>query len=364
MTQPETQPERERQPRPGTQAQDADRLAQFEEQSGRLWAIAYRIMGTVTDADDAVQETWLRWQALPDDQPVASPRGFLTTVVSRICYDLLGSARARRETYVGPWMPEPLLDGTGGRLPLGAVGAVSPVSLSGPGGPGGPEDRVTLDESVGMALLTVLERLTPAERTAFILHDVFAVPFPEVAEAVGRTPESVRQLASRARKRVRAEAPRRTVDRAEHRRTVEAFLSAVMGGDLDALLSVLDPEIVWRSDGGGKVSAARRPVLGREKVARYVRGLVTRGTQREGLRVALAEVNGATGLVFVDTVGEQAGVFAFTVHAGRITEVDAVINPDKLGHLDLGLHLPLDLPLGLGPDSDPDSGPDSASDRF
>ncbi|MGY5129550.1 RNA polymerase sigma factor SigJ [Streptomyces nigrescens] len=303
-----------------------DRLAQFEEQRGRLWAIAYRIMGTVTDADDAVQEAWLRWQALPGEQTVASPRGYLTTVVSRICYDLLGSARARRETYVGPWLPEPLLHATGGPLPLG--GAF-------PEGPGGPEDRVTLDESVGMALLTVLERLTPAERTAFILHDVFAVPFPEIAEAVGRTPDSVRQLASRARKRVRAGAPRRTVDRAEHRRTVEAFLSAVMGGDFEALLSVLDPEVIWRSDGGGKVSAARRPVLGREKVARYVQGMVKRGAQREGLRVALAEVNGATGLVFVDPAGEQSGVFAFTVHAGQITEVDAVINPDKLAHLDL-----------------------------
>ncbi|MFJ9471708.1 RNA polymerase sigma factor SigJ [Streptomyces caniferus] len=315
------------QPGTGTDgARGGDRLARFEEQRGRLWAIAYRITGTVTDADDAVQETWLRWQALPDEPPVASPRGFLTTVVSRICYDLLGSARARRETYVGPWLPEPLLDGPGGPRPVAAAD---------PGGSGGPEDRVTLDESVGMALLTVLERLTPAERTAFILHDVFAVPFPEVAEAVGRTPESVRQLASRARRRVRAEAPRRTVDRAEHRRTVEAFLSAVMGGDMAALLSVLDPEIVWRSDGGGRVSAARRPVLGREKVARYVRGLVTRGAQRDGLRVALAEVNGATGLVFVDPAGEQSGVFAFTVHDGRITEVDAVVNPDKLGHLAL-----------------------------
>ncbi|GFE15968.1 RNA polymerase sigma24 factor [Streptomyces glebosus] len=303
-----------------------DRLAQFEEQRGRLWAIAYRIMGTVTDADDAVQEAWLRWQALPAEQVVASPRGYLTTVVSRICYDLLGSARARRETYVGPWLPEPLLNGTGGPLPLGGVASA---------GPGGPEDRVTLDESVGMALLTVLERLTPAERTAFILHDVFAVPFPEIAEAVGRTPDSVRQLASRARKRVRAEAPRRSVDRAEHRRTVEAFLSAVMGGDFEALLSVLDPEVVWRTDGGGKVSAARRPVLGREKVARYVQGLVKRGAQREGLRVALTEVNGATGLVFVDPAGEQSGVFAFTVDDGRITEVDAVVNPEKLGHLDL-----------------------------
>ncbi|BDM73030.1 RNA polymerase sigma factor [Streptomyces nigrescens] len=298
-------------------------LATFEAERGRLWGIAYRITGTVSDADDAVQEAWLRWQALPLDPPVDSPRGFLTTVVSRICYDLLGSARARRERYVGPWLPEPLVDGTGAdQLPGSAYGDA-------------PEDRVTLDESVGMALLTVLERLTPAERTAFILHDVFAVPFPDVAEAVGRTPDAVRQLASRARRRVRAEAPRRTVDRAEHRRTVEAFLSAVIGGDLDALLAVLDPEVVWRSDGGGRVSAARRPVLGREKVARYALGLVARGAERGPVRVALQQVNGATGLVFADAAGRQAGVFAFTVHDGRITEVDAVVNPEKLGHVDL-----------------------------
>ncbi|MFE6691416.1 RNA polymerase sigma factor SigJ [Streptomyces sp. NPDC057743] len=300
----------------------AERLAQFEEQRGRLWGVAYRIMGTVSDADDAVQEAWLRWQALPEDPPVESPRAFLTTVVSRICYDLLGSARARRELYVGPWLPEPVLDGAAGGAPTGV--------------PDGPEDRVTLDESVGMALMTVLERLTPAERTAFVLHDVFAVPFPEIAEAVGRTPEAVRQLASRARRRVRAEAPRRTVDRAEHRRTVEAFLSAVMGGDFEALLTVLDPEVVWRSDGGGKVSAARRPVLGREKVARYVWGMVTRKFAPGSMRLAVREVNGALGVVFADTSGAYpSGVFAFTVHDGLITEVDAVINPDKLGHLDL-----------------------------
>ncbi|GAU68966.1 putative RNA polymerase ECF-type sigma factor [Streptomyces sp. NBRC 110611] len=355
----------------GDRGHQGDRLARFEEQRGRLWAIAYRIMGTVTDADDAVQESWLRWQALPAEPPVANPRAYLTTVVSRICYDLLGAARARRETYVGPWLPEPLLtaaDGTPSGGPGGSGGLGRPGGLGGPGGDS-PEDRVTLDESVGMALLSVLERLSPAERTAFILHDVFAVPFPEIAEAVGRTPDSVRQLASRARKRVRAEAPRRTVDRAEHRRAVAAFRSAVMGADFDALLAVLDPEVVWRSDGGGKVSAARRPVLGREKVVRYVRGLITRGlvtrdaeraaatqsaaTQsgaarssatrsscaqnsapQDVLRLAAVDVNGAPGLVFADATGRQAGVLAFTVRQGRITQVDAVINPDKLGHLD------------------------------
>ncbi|MEU8827608.1 RNA polymerase sigma factor SigJ [Streptomyces sp. NPDC048636] len=284
-------------------------LSDFEEQRDRLWAVAYRITGSVADADDAVQETWLRWQALPDGE-AADPRAYLTTVVSRICYDLLGSARVRREAYVGPWLPEPVV------------------------ADGGPEDRVTLDESVGIALMTVLERLTPAERTAFILHDVFSVPFPEIAEVVGRSPESVRQLASRARRRVRAEAPRRSVDRAEHRRAVDAFLRAVMGGDLDGLLEILDPEVVWRSDGGGKVTAARLPVLGNEKVARFAHRL-TRGFDPATMSVHRVDVNGAPGLVIVDAAHHRGAVFAFTVHLGRITEIDAVLNPDKLRHLEL-----------------------------
>ncbi|WP_413104706.1 RNA polymerase sigma factor SigJ [Streptomyces sp. Inha503] len=284
-------------------------LTAFEEQRDRLWAVAYRITGSVADADDAVQETWLRWQALSADE-VADPRAYLTTVISRICYDLLGSARVRRERYVGPWLPEPVVAA------------------------GGPEDRVTLDESVGLALLTVLERLTPAERTAFILHDVFSVPFPEIAEVVGRSPESVRQLASRARKRVRAEAPRRSVDREEHRRAVDAFLQAVMGGDMDGLLEILDPEVVWRSDGGGKVAAARLPVLGNEKVARFAHRLA-RGFDPATMLVHHRDVNGAPGLVIVDSASGQAVVFAFSVHQGVITEIDAIANPDKLSHLDL-----------------------------
>ncbi|WAP54090.1 RNA polymerase sigma factor SigJ [Streptomyces sp. S465] len=283
-------------------------LTDFEQQRDRLWAVAYRITGSVADADDAVQETWLRWQALPGDE-VADPRAYLTTVVSRICYDLLRSARVRREAYIGPWLPEPVVTADG------------------------PEDRVALDESVGLAMLTVLERLTPAERTALILHDVFSVPFPEIAEVVGRSPESVRQLASRARKRVRAQAPRRSVDRGEHRRAVEAFLQAVMGGDLDGLLEILDPEVVWRSDGGGKVTAARLPVLGHEKVARFAHRL-TRAFDTGTMVVHRREVNGAPGVVMVDHADGQAAVFAFTVHHGRITEIDAILNPDKLRHLD------------------------------
>ncbi|GAA3354727.1 RNA polymerase sigma factor SigJ [Streptomyces antimycoticus] len=284
-------------------------LTDFEQQRDRLWAVAYRITGSVADADDAVQETWLRWQALPADE-VADPRAYLTTVISRICYDLLGSARVRREAYVGPWLPEPVVAA------------------------GGPEDRVTLDESVGLALLTVLERLTPAERTAFILHDVFSVPFPEIAEVVGRSSGSVRQLASRARKRVREEAPRRSVDRGEHRRAVDAFLQAVLGGDMEGLLEILDPEVVWRSDGGGKVAAARVPVVGNEKVARFAQRLA-RGFDPATMVVHRCAVNDAPGLVIADRTDGQAVVFAFSVHQGLITEIDVIVNPDKLRHLDL-----------------------------
>ncbi|RLU76983.1 RNA polymerase sigma-70 factor [Streptomyces griseocarneus] len=293
-------------------------LADFEEHRKKLWAVAYRITGSVADADDALQEAWLRWQSLPEGEAV-NPAAYLTTVVSRICYDQLTSARARRETYVGPWLPEPVVTAA---VVVGAGPAVPT-----------PEDQVALDESVGLALMAVLERLTPAERTAFILHDVFAVPFGDIAEVVGRTPMSVRQLASRARKRVRAEAPRRSVDRNEHQRTVEAFLSAVLGGDFETLLTTLDPDVTWCSDGGGKVTAARRPVVGSDKVARFVQG-VARGLDPATMRVVLREVNGAPGLVFSDPEGGRLMVLGFTVHDGRITEVDLVANPDKLRHLD------------------------------
>ncbi|MEE1940698.1 RNA polymerase sigma factor SigJ [Streptomyces sp. TRM 70361] len=282
-------------------------LAAFEEQRGRLWGIAYRLTGSVMDADDAVQEAWLRWQALPDGA-ADNPRAYLTTVVSRICYDRLGSARARRETYPGPWLPEPVVTDPG------------------------PEERATLDESVGLALLAVLERLTPAERTAFVLHDVFGVPFPQIAEVVGRSPQAVRQLASRARGRVRDQAPHRSADRAEHRRVVDAFLTAAAGGDLAALARVLDPDVVWHSDGGGRVTAARVPVAGAERVLRLLAG-IARQYDPETASLLPRDVNGAPGVVFADRSRGLVGVFALTVHEGRITRVDLVVNPDKLRHV-------------------------------
>ncbi|MEU3603783.1 RNA polymerase sigma factor SigJ [Streptomyces sp. NPDC006798] len=294
--------------------------AEFEKQRERLWGIAYRITGSVADADDALQDAWLRWRRLPDDR-AENPAGYLTAVVSRICYDQLTSARARREAYIGPWLPEPVVTEAG------------------------PEERATLDDSVGIALLTVLERLTPAERTALVLHDAFSVPFAEIADVVGRTPESVRQLASRARRRVQAEAPRRTVDRAEHRRTVEAFLAAAVDGDLAGLARILDPEVVWRTDGNGLVGAARVPVVGREKVTHFI-GHVLRAFVPGRTRLGRYDVNGAPGLVATGTAtgtaaDYSAAVYAFTVQEGLITRIDCALNPAKLAHLDLAaLHGP------------------------
>ncbi|MBM9508699.1 RNA polymerase sigma factor SigJ [Actinacidiphila acididurans] len=301
------------------------RLAVFEEHRDRLWGIAYRLTGSVADADDAVQETWLRWQRQADDE-VKDPRAFLTTVVSRICYDQFASARSRREVYVGPWLPEPL---------------VTDAAT--------PEDRVTLDESVGLAMLAVMERLTPAERTSFILHDVFAMPFPEIAGVVGRTPDAVRQLASRARQRIRAEAPRRTVDRAAHRAAVAAFLGAVGDGDLERLTAVLDPDVVWHSDGGGQVSAARVPVVGRDKVARFALGL-RKYIDPTTTQLRPATVNGAPGVVVAQDDGTVVGVIALAVADGLIVQADVVVNPEKLRHLH-----------GLG-FADPASGGDPGGD--
>ncbi|MFI6906390.1 RNA polymerase sigma factor SigJ [Nonomuraea sp. NPDC050394] len=278
----------------------------FEEHRSHLWAVAYRLLGSVADADDAVQETWLRWRQA-DQAAVTGPRAYLTTVVSRICYDQLGSARARRESYIGPWLPEPVVEEPG------------------------PEDRATMDESVGMALLAVQERLSPAERTSLVLHDVFAMPYEEIAGILGRSPGAVRQLAARGRLRVRDYAPRRSLDRGEQAAAVRAFATAATTGDLRALVAVLDPDVVWRADGGGMVGAALVPVVGAEKVARVVMGLVERWFT--GMTAHLREVNGGPGFVIVDEGDIVDTVMSFTVSDGRITEVDVVRNPDKLGHV-------------------------------
>ena len=268
----------------------------------RLLRLAYSELGDVGEAEDVVQEAWLRL-ARTDLAAIKNLDGWLTRVVARLALDRLKSARVRRETYVGPWLPEPFVSDD-------------------------PADRVTLDESVSYALLTVLEQLSPAERTAFVLHDVFDLPFAEVASVVGRSAEAVRQLASRARRHVRSEGPRFAASRDEHDRAVRAFASAVADGDLEGLLGVLDPDVVWTSDGGGLASAARRPVRGDVRVARAWTALAPRFVHEPIERV----LNGRLGLVLPSADGHRAAV-SFVVADGRITRIDAIRNPEKLRRL-------------------------------
>ena len=268
--------------------------------------VAYRILGDRSAAEDVVQDAWLHLHDR-DLSEVRNPRGYLTTVVSRLALDELRSARVRRERYVGPWLPEPV------------------VTEHAPD----PADRVTLDESVSLALLAVLERLSPAERTSLVLHDVFGMSFDEIARVVGRTHAACRQLAARARRHVRAAAPRYTADRAGHDQAVRAFAAAMESGDLDGLVAVLDQDVVWRADGGGKALANRRVLVGAQIVAKFVVGL--KRTRYRDRRLEPAVVNAGLGLVGRKD-GRVVAVYGFTVAAGRITEIDIVTNPDKLGH--------------------------------
>jgi RNA polymerase sigma-70 factor (ECF subfamily) len=274
----------------------------FTQARPRLLRLAYSELGDVGEAEDVVQEAWLRLSRA-DAEAIGNLDGWLTTVVARLALDRLRSARARRETYVGPWLPEPLVSED-------------------------PADRVTLDESVSYALLAVLEQLSPAERTAFVLHDVFDLPFDEVATVVGRKPEAVRQLASRARRHVRTSGPRFAASRDEHDRAVCAFGCAVAEGDLQGLVAVLDPGVVWTSDGGGRVSAGRKPVRGGSRVARAWAALASRFVG-EPLEVNL---NGRLGLLLPSEDGNRTAV-SFVVADGRITRIDAIRNPEKLRRL-------------------------------
>jgi RNA polymerase sigma factor (sigma-70 family) len=273
----------------------------------QLINVAYRLLGTLADAEDVVQETYARWYAMTPEQQAAieSPGAWLTRVAGRICLDLLGSARARRERYVGEWIPEP--------LPGDAAG------------PGDPADRVTLDESVSMAFLVVLESMTPAERVAFVLHDVFGYRFPEVAEIVGRTPAACRQLATSARRRLRdaqppAVATRRRAD------VVRDFKAAWEARDIAALIGLLDPGATLVPDSGGLVPARLVPLVGGENIARSAIELIE---AFPGLSFTLRPVNGQPGLV-ASFDGALATVFAFGFAGDRITHIWGVRNPEKL----------------------------------
>ena len=282
----------------------------------RLINLAYRLLGSLAEAEDAVQETYARWYAMTRQQQdaIESPGAWLTTVASRICLDLLGSARARRERYVGEWVPEPLPDPT--EWISGRAGGTT----------ADPADRVTLDESVSMAFLVVLESMTPAERVALILHDVFGYSFAEVAQITGRTPAACRQLASSARRRIRASQPP-AAPTARQAGIIRDFRQAWEAKDIDALIGLLDPGATVVADGGGLASAALHPIEGGEQIARYLVDLADRVPGN----VTFLErtVNGQPGLV-AQQDGVIVTVFAFDVAADRITRIWAVRNPDKL----------------------------------
>ena len=281
----------------------------------QLINLTYRLLGSLAEAEDAVQETYTRWYALSRQQQdaIESPGAWLTTVASRICLNLLSSARARRERYVGEWIPEPLPERT--------------EWISGqPGAAIDPANRVTLDESVGMAFLVVLEAMTPAQRVAFILHDVFGYSFAEVAEIVGRTPAACRQLASSARRRIRAaQAP--VTPAARQAGIVRAFRQAWEAKDIDALIGLLDPDATATADGGGLAVTFLRPIEGGEQIARAWIEIANRATAN--MRFLERTVNGQPGLV-AQQDGITVTVFAFDVAGDRIKHIWAIRNPDKL----------------------------------
>ena len=277
----------------------------FEQHRAHLRAVAYRMLGSVSEADDAVQEAWLRLSR-SDSREIDNLGGWLTTVVARISLNVLRSRR-REESLVH--VPEPIVSHAEGV---------------------DPEYEALLADSVGLALLVVLETLSPPERLAFVLHDMFAVPFDEIAPMVGRTPIAARQLASRARRRVQGASPAPSTDMAEQRKVVDAFFAAARGGDFEALVAVLDPDVVLRSDGGALRPDATVVAHGAEQVAR--RALMFAGMSPY-VRPAL--VNGAAGAVVLPPGGTPVSVLGFTVAGGRIVAIDALADPERLRELDL-----------------------------
>ncbi|WP_028477359.1 RNA polymerase sigma factor SigJ [Nocardia sp. CNY236] len=288
----------------------ADLARRFEEHRPYLRRLAYSTLGSLADADDVVQDAWLRLQRQHEAGAageIDNLRAWLSRVTGRLALDYLGSARVRREQYVGEWLPEPEVTTWDD-----------------------PADRIAQDERVTTALLIVLESLSPAERTAFVLQDIFGMSGREVAEVVGRTPAAVRQLASRARKHVEDGTPRFPASNDEQKSVVSAFALALRSGDFRALLGVLDANVNLTADGGGKVPSVRHPVRGAELVARLLLGWY-HSPSAAGAWARAALVNGQPGLVLFD--GRHTGVYSFTIDNGRIVAIDAVRNPDKLHDL-------------------------------
>ena len=275
----------------------------FVAHRGLLFTVAYEMLGSAVDAEDVVQETWLRWAGV-DQAEVRDPRAYLVRIVTRQAMNRLRSVSRRREEYVGEWLPEPVLTS-----------------------PDAAED-VELAENVSIAMLTVLETLGPAERAVFVLHEVFETPYEEIAGVVGKTPAAVRQIGHRARAHVAARRPRMQVDPAQQEATVEKLIAAISSGDMPGLLEVLAPEVVLIADGGGQVRAARKPIIGVDRVVAFL----ARVTDLPDLVATVAWVNGMPG-ARVEAGGGTTAV-SLAVEAGRVTRIYAISNPEKLGRLE------------------------------
>jgi RNA polymerase sigma-70 factor (TIGR02957 family) len=297
----------------GERQTDAARV--FDEHRGLLVSVAYRVLGSVTDAEDAVQEAWLRWSGV-DHSRINNPRAFLVRVTTRLAIDRLRRVRARRESYVGPWLPEPILTRQD------------------------PSEDAAMAESVSMAMLVVLETLSPLERAVFVLREAFGMPHAEIADVLGRREEAVRQLARRARDHVRERRTRFDADSDEQRRVTERFLEATSNGDLEALMAVLSPGVELVADSGGKALAPRRPVRGAEKVARFLVAIVGEEQTARFLRsvgseasgevfVRLAPVNGETGVV-IHAGDQPISALVLDVSGGLVRTIRLVANPEKL----------------------------------
>ncbi len=286
----------------------------FQEHRRLLFSIAYRLLGSAADAEDAVQDAWLKWSAA-DRSQVVDPKAYLTRIVSNVALERLRSARHKRETYVGPWLPEPILT------------------------QGDASEAVADAESVSMAMLVVLETLSPLERAVFVLKEVFAFGYGEIAEALERSEPSVRQAAHRAREHVAARRPRFEADPSRRRAATERFMAAATGGDLNTLMELLSPDVTLWTDGGGKVRQALKPVVGAATVASWFAAIGTvtyQGVAPADMTTRLVEINGAPGMLFTSPDRVIATLTFDFDASGRITTIHNVANPDKLGAVEAG----------------------------
>ena len=282
----------------------------FNQHRNLLFSVAYRILGTAADAEDAVQDAWIKWSAA-DRAQVAEPKAYLTRIVSNVALERLRSTRYQRETYVGPWLPEPLM--------------TDPAP--------DPSEQAEMSDSLSIAFLAVLESLSPVERAVYLLREVFGYGYDEIARVVDRSEDNCRQLATRARRHIEAHRPRFAVPRERQEELTERFMEAVQTGDDEALVAMLAEDAVAYTDGGGKVRAAPRPIAGREQVARFLVVSARRGAKLTPFSVQNASVNGRPGRVLVGEDGAVVGVLEIDVDGDLIRAVRIVNNPDKLRHL-------------------------------